>query len=159
MPKDYVTARSRREMYAPDYQSVCSYVDESGESFVQQSDYDRSDINLIVERFIKTGILESVKQTNGFYGDFSEITDYHSALQMVQHAEESFMTLPATLRARFDNDPGAFLDFVSNPANEQEMAELGLLNEEATARYIERRISQQAVSDGTQPAQDGQAEP
>ncbi len=155
MAKDYVTARSRREMYAPGYESVCPTVDNSGECFVQQSDFDRSDINLIVERFIRTGVLESVKQTHGEYGDFSEVTDYHSALNQVRHAEESFMTLPATVRAKFQNDPGMFLDFVGNPDNLDQMAEMGLLNEEAQAKYAERIASGQAAESGAEAAPKG----
>jgi hypothetical protein len=37
-----------------------------------------------------------------------------------------FMSLPAKIRSRFQNDPGAFLDFVQNPENRDEMIELGL---------------------------------
>lgn len=130
MAKINVFARHRREMYADGYESVAPYVDDSKESFVQQSDYDRSDINLIVERFIRTGVLESVRQTQGQYGDFSEIKNYRSALDQVRRAEESFMTLPATVRAKFDNDPGQFLDFIHDPTNEKEMFEMGLFNED-----------------------------
>lgn len=128
MAKINVTARHRREMYSDGYESIDPFVDSSGESFVQQSDYERSDINLIVERFIRTGVLESVKQTQGMYGDFSDVGDYHSALNQVRYAEESFMTLPATVRAKFQNDPGQFLDFINNPSNEREMYEMGLFN-------------------------------
>lgn len=141
---DVLNARKARDEYVPGYVSIGAYVDESGECFVQQSDYDRSDINLIVERFVRTGVLESVNRTQGQYGDFSEVTDYHSALLQVQQAQESFMTLPAQVRAEFANDPGKFLDFVSDEANMDKMAEMGLLNDEAMARYAERKAQEGA---------------
>ena len=130
MAKFSLVARSRRDTVDPAYEPKGVYVEDSGESFVQQSDYDRSDINLIVERFVRTGVLESVKQTQGQYGDFSDVGDYHSALNQVRHAEESFMTLPAPVRAKFMNDPGQFLDFINDPSNEKQMYEMGLFNEE-----------------------------
>lgn len=152
MAKVGIVARSRREEYVSGYVSPGVYIDESGESFVQQADFEKADINHILDRFVRTGILESVSRTQGSYGDFSDITDFHSALLQVEHAKESFMTLPATLRERFENDPGRFLDFVSNPANEAEMASLGLLNDEAMARYdarLQREAAEQAASSAT----------
>lgn len=146
MGKVKVVARRGLQEYEDDFvQLGILEIDPDAECFVQQSDHDRSDINLIVERFIRTGVLESVQRTQGMYGDFSEITDYHGALRQVEIANESFMTLPATVRARFDNDPGKFLDFVGDEANLGEMAELGLLTEEAYAKYVKNQ-SQAAVS-------------
>lgn len=37
-----------------------------------------------------------------------------------------FDTLPSKLRLRFGNDPAEFLSFVEDPANDQEMIDLGL---------------------------------
>lgn len=151
MAKPYVVVRSRREELSPDYVRLGDYVDSSGECLVEQSDFEKCDINHIIERYVRTGVLESVQRTNGFYGDFSDITDFHSAHLMVEQANESFMTLPATVRERFQNDPGQFLDFVCNPDNEQEMAEMGLLNEEAHARYV-ARVNAKAASEAAAEA-------
>lgn len=104
--------------------------DESGlecldPSLAQQSAKDESDINTIVKRFNLTGELPSgvaVPQ----YADFADIGDYHSALNMVIAADNAFMAMPAAIRAKFGNDAGAFVDFVSNPDNKAEVDKLGL---------------------------------
>lgn len=125
-----VVARCGMDEYRSDFVHLGDLeIDPNEPCYVQQSDYDRSDINLIVERFIRTGVLESVRQTQGQYGDFSEVSDYASCLRQLQQAEESFMSLPATVRKKFDNDPGQFLEFVGDPANLPEMAKMGLLKE------------------------------
>ena len=38
-----------------------------------------------------------------------------------------FMTVPAHIRAEFDNDPAKFLAFVQDDANTEKMREMGLL--------------------------------
>nr|QJB20563.1 MAG: internal scaffolding protein [Microvirus sp.] len=97
-------------------------------SLAQQNFKDETDINTIVKRFNITGELPNnvaVPQ----YGDFLDVTDYHSALNLVIKAEDSFMAMPAEVRSRFNNDPGAFLDFVYDGKNRDEAARLGLLVE------------------------------
>lgn len=84
------------------------------------------DINYIMQKYEKTGVVEHLSRYNGQYGDFSDVQDYHSSLNQVIAADEMFMTLPAGVRKEFDNDPGKFLDFVGDPKNEDRMVELGL---------------------------------
>lgn len=84
-------------------------------------------INVIMKRFEKTGVLDHVAKHQGQYGDFTEAVDYHTALNMLHSANDMFMSLPAQLRAQFNNDPGEFLAFANDPENEEEMRELGLL--------------------------------
>ena len=78
-------------------------------------------------KYEKTGLLAHVNRHKGNYGDFMQATDYHSAMNQIIAAGEAFMTVPASIRARCENDPGKFLEFVQNPDNEAEMRELGLL--------------------------------
>lgn len=83
------------------------------------------DINTIVRRFGLTGQLPTDVRAP-MYGDFSEAMDYQSALHAVMAAQDSFMAMPAEVRQRFGNDPGAFVDFCSDPRNHAEAVELGL---------------------------------
>lgn len=99
----------------------------SDPSLAQQQFRDESDINNILRQFNITGQLPAAVQIPQ-YGDFTEVTDYHSALNLVQKADEAFMGLPAHIRARFDNDPGALLDFVNDEANRAEAEKLGITN-------------------------------
>lgn len=94
-------------------------------SLAQQQFREDSDINTIVKRFNLTGeIPQGVNVPR--YGDFASVYDYHSAMNLVRSADSAFMQMPADVRARFGNDAGAFVDFVSDPANAAEAEKLGL---------------------------------
>lgn len=99
-------------------------------SMTQQHMKESCDINVIMKKYEKTRLLEHVNHRQGQYGDFTLAPDYHTALNQLHAAQEMFMELPSKLRERFANDPGNFLDFVSNPENVDEMRELGLLPKE-----------------------------
>jgi len=95
-------------------------------SLAVQDQRDEVDINTIVRRFGLTGQLPSDVRAPQF-GDFTGVRDYQSAMNAVLEAEASFMLMPAEVRARFDNDPQAFLEFCSDAANKDEARKLGLL--------------------------------
>lgn len=96
------------------------------ESLAQQHAKDECDINTIVRRFGLTGELPSGVRAPQ-YGDFTEATDYHTAMNAVISANHAFMQLPADIRARFNNDAGAFVDFCSDDKNREEAKALGLI--------------------------------
>jgi len=85
-----------------------------------------TDINEIVRQFGLTGQLPD-NPLPPQYGDFSDVLDYHGALNAVRGAEEAFMALPAAVRDRFSNDPGRLIEFVADDANMAEAAKLGLI--------------------------------
>jgi phage internal scaffolding protein len=95
-------------------------------SLAQQHARDECDINTIVRRFGLTGELPNGVSAPQ-YGDFTEATDYHTALNAVRAADAAFMQLPADVRIRFNNDPGALVDFVSDDQNRAEAEKLGLV--------------------------------
>jgi len=100
-------------------------IDEA-ESVVQQQFAEECDINTIVKRFGITGDLP-----NGvampLSGDFSGVTDFQTAMQLIRQAQESFYELPAEVRARFGNNPAEVIAFLDNPANRDEAIKLGLV--------------------------------
>jgi phage internal scaffolding protein len=104
-------------------------------SLAQQHMKDECDINVIVERFGVTGQLP-VRVIEPSYGDFSGVSDYHTALNKIKAADEAFMALPAKLRAKFDHDPNALLNFLENEANKDEAIQLGLIDGEPVAQPI-----------------------
>lgn len=83
------------------------------------------DINNIVARFHKTGILPNV-DVRSVFADVSDAPSYQDALQTIINAENQFMSLDAKTRKKFSNDPAEFLDFVENPENAQELVKMGL---------------------------------
>lgn len=123
-----------------------------GDSLTVQADAKDADINVIMDRYARTGQLVPPSRLPS-YGDFEGISDYRTALHAVREAEESFMALPANIRAKFDNDPGKFEDFCVNPDNRAAVAELGLLSEEATrevkAQAAAAKAAQEAPQDAT----------
>lgn len=99
-------------------------------TLAQQNARDECDINTIVRRFGLTGELPNNPRLPK-YGDFTDITDYHSAMNAVIKANEAFMELPADIRSRFNNDAGAFVDFCSDESNRAEAEKLGLVQPKA----------------------------
>lgn len=104
-------------------------------SLAQQHMKDECDINVIVERFGVSGQLP-VAPLEPTYGDFSGVSDYHSALNAIRASEEAFMALPAKIRAKFDHDPNALLEFLQNETNRDEAIELGLIDGEPVVQPI-----------------------
>lgn len=102
-------------------------LDCSGEpSMTKQSFAEECDINTIVRRFGLTGELPSgVRMPT--YADFSNVVDFHTAMNAIAQAGEAFDAMPAEVRARFDNDPAKFVDFCSDEGNRAEALKLGLL--------------------------------
>lgn len=105
-------------------------------SLTKQSFKDECDINNIMNKWVKNGILTHVSRYQGRYEDLSGAQDYHTSLNQVIAAQEAFETLPATIRSRFQNDPGEFLSFVSDPANLNEMKELGLIPSDVVTEAV-----------------------
>lgn len=97
-------------------------------SLTHQSMSADCDINNIMKRFEKTGVLDHINNRQGDYADFLSAEDYHSSMLKVVEAQDMFSSLPASIRSRFENDPAQFLDFVHNPDNRDEMASMGLLD-------------------------------
>lgn len=99
----------------------------SDKGFTVQADREDADINKIISRFQKTGQLPPSRRGEPFYGDVSDLRDLQDALIKIQEADELFMSYPAELRERFDNDPVKFVDFMSDEKNRPAAEELGLV--------------------------------
>lgn len=94
-------------------------------SLTQQQFAEESDINNIVDRFMKTGHLPSAASMPQ-YADYEGVFDFQSAMNVVRQADENFMRMDAKVRARFHNSPQEFLEFFANPDNVDEAVRLGL---------------------------------
>ncbi|AXH77979.1 MAG: internal scaffolding protein [Microviridae sp.] len=116
----------------------------------KQSDKDSCDINLIMARYIKTGVLDFVNKNAASYGDITGI-DFQTSMDTVAKAKTMFDQLPAELREQFDNNPGFFCDFVSNEENLPEMAEMGLLTPEAAFRVLNPQPAPEAPKNASNP--------
>ena len=99
--------------------------DGHGDSLTIQSQSEDADINEMMRRFKVTGQLP-VDVRAPTYGDFEGVSSYQDAIHAIMQAQESFDRMPADVRAKFENDPGKFVDFCSDPANIDAMREMGL---------------------------------
>ena len=127
-----------------------------GESRTKQEFRDDCDINLILARFEKTRVIDH----HSVYGErYSEVlpSTLLEAYQTVEEAESMFMDLPARTRKKFANDPAAFLGFVQDEANLDEMAEMGLLDEKSTKAFEAAKAAQAAAEAASEAsaAEDG----
>lgn len=80
-----------------------------GKSLTVQSDTPGTDINLIVKRFTVTGELP-IRQMPPVFDEL-EVDDLKDALNLVRRADEAFMSQPAEVRAKFDNDPVKYVKY------------------------------------------------
>lgn len=148
------------------YGQVNSYVDEkTGEVVVYESmtaDEFRHacDVNRIVEKWQRTGVLEHTARFAGEYGNFIGPESYHEAANRLAEANSMFETLPAAMRAEFGNDVGHFLAFVSDDDNAPRMRELGLLPKQAEPAKSETksRSSATAPPERAKQSEGGQGE-
>lgn len=102
---------------------------EDGRSRTKQSMRDETDINNVIKRFTRSGLLTYVNEKSPVYLDVSGMSDYRTALDHVREADKFFAGLPSKIRTRFNNDAAQFLDFMSDDRNEAEARELGLAKE------------------------------
>lgn len=70
-------------------------------------------------------------QSPGQYGEMPDF-DYHTAMLQIAEARSAFMELPASMRLRFENDPGKLLEFLRDERNREEAESLGLINPQPT---------------------------
>ena len=95
------------------------------------------DIKSIIRQYDRTGLIQNVNKAQAFYGDFTAVNEFQESLNLVKAAQDHFMSLPSDLRRRFDNDPGKYLEFVSNPDNRDEMEKLGMIEPKAPSNQPE----------------------
>lgn len=96
----------------------------------KQSFKDECDINKIMSRFEKTGVLDFATRYEPRYADVTGVS-FSAAMDVVAQANSMFHAMPARVRDRFQNDPGKFFDFVQNPNNREEAEALGLLKDKS----------------------------
>lgn len=84
-----------------------------GENLAQadQSFKESSDINNIIQKAQRTGVLSHVNKNAQFYEDLTDF-DYEGSKNKIAEANSAFYDLDADIRAEFNNNPGQFLKVV-----------------------------------------------
>jgi phage internal scaffolding protein len=96
-------------------------------SRTDKSQASENDINSIIRKYKKTGVLPNVNK-EALFADVSNAPDYQSALNTVITAQNQFNALNAETRKKFANDPSLFMEFVHNAENAPELIKMGLAN-------------------------------
>lgn len=108
-------------------------MDEDGNPiyFTEQHHKKECDVNEIIRKYDKTGLISHVSRFEGQFGDLTQM-DFKEAQDLIINSKRMFDELPSKIRKRFDNDPGELLKFMENPDNRQEAIELGIIQKEWT---------------------------
>lgn len=101
----------------------------AGEVQTQQSFAESCNINTILARYQKTGVIDHVAKHGPEYG-FVDGTDFTTQMQTIAKATSMFEELPSEARKHFNHDPAQFLDYVHDMDDEkfEQLAELGLID-------------------------------
>ena len=96
------------------------------ESLTHQEFREESDINTIISRFgIGENPIEAQKWVTNV--DIADAPDnYQDVMNQLNAARDQFMSLPAKVRSQFDNDPHQFVEFMSDPSNQDDWIRMGL---------------------------------
>lgn len=137
-----------------------------GESRTHQEFKAECDINNVMKKFERTGIIEHRNNFEGDYRNFLDIpSDYHEAMGAVLEAQDMFMSLPSKIRKRFHNDPAAFVEFATDPGNGKELVALGLATKRPDGEVddpggtpTKKPLSQQAAPSGPPKAKPAASE-
>lgn len=96
----------------------------------QQHFKEETDVNQIVKKYMRTGVLGnplSAPTEAPKFSTFDQNFDYFGAQCFIAKAQQEFEALPAVVRKRFDNDPGQLIAFLSDEKNRPEAENLGLV--------------------------------
>lgn len=115
-----------RSAYIP-HERVYPHNDGGDVSLTRQEFADECDINVLMDRFQKTGMLPGSPPAPGQYFDTDLLPgDFREAMDILNAGTTAFMSLPAKVRKEFDNDPAQFVDFAVDPQNIDKLREWGL---------------------------------
>lgn len=113
--RDFYVQHSPVDLYCP-----------PEEGMTRQEFADECNINVLMAQYERTGVISHVNQRQPMFVDVSDVPDLARAIAIVEEGEKSFMTLPASVRREFDNDPVKFLEFCQDPASLSKLREWGL---------------------------------
>lgn len=88
---------------------------------------DDCDINMIMSRYVRTGVLDHLNNASALFADVSALGDYTTLASSLESAQEAFMQLPAAIRKAMGNDPANFESFVSDSSNNELLKMHGLI--------------------------------
>jgi len=121
----------------------------------EQCHREECDINKIIAKYDRTGVLNHVNDFEARYEDLTGL-DYQTMLNTVANANSMFEGLPSEIRNQFDNEPQKFISFMDDENNNNAMYEMGLKQ-----RPISEQIGSESdpISNGNEQPQSGENAP
>jgi phage internal scaffolding protein len=107
------------------------------ESRTIQADAKLANINNIMDRYLKTGVLPQVQQKVAMYIDNTKLPDFLEAHNLIIEAKNLFMELPAHVRKLMDNDPAKLESFIKDPNNREILEKYGVIEKKVTTDKVE----------------------
>lgn len=95
-------------------------------SRTKQSFRDECDVNHIMRPYEKIGAFPEQTSLPQYFDLTSLPSNFQEMQDIVINAQEQFMALPAQIRKKFYNDPAQFVDFCQDPANQEQLYDMGL---------------------------------
>lgn len=84
-----------------------------GPTMTEQNHEKTCNINTIMAKYQKTGVVDHINKHQGRYADVSG-ADFRTALELCTEQQTIFEELPATARDYFGHDVAEYVDFVSD---------------------------------------------
>lgn len=96
------------------------------DGMTRQEFAEECDINALMARYQKTGLLPQDPNRRPIYGEFADLPSFMEAQQILMDANDAFMALPAVVRRQFENDPAKFVAFAEDEKNIDQLRVWGL---------------------------------
>lgn len=118
----------------------------------KQSHKDECDIHNILKQYQRTGIVRHIAKHQARYEDLPDPIEFQEAMNIKIAAEEAFSSLPAKLRARYQNDAGQFLAALNDPEEADFLRDMGVLAPKKAAEAPEPPAATPAPPPAEKPA-------
>lgn len=106
-----------------------------------QSHKDSTDINKMVERFVR-GDTTALSRAQGFFADVTQMpTNLAETLNQIRACEDAFNALPVEVKAKFNHNVTEFLASAGSP---EFMAALGLNQQSAAAPEVKEDVKNES---------------
>lgn len=133
-------------------------ITEFGPSRTKQEFKEECDINNILRTYTQKGVITHINHREPQYGN-ADGTDFHDAMRIVTEAQAMFDELPSHIRRQFGNDPAELLDFASDPANADQLVEMGLSFAESPQEAIPEPAPPLRAPEGNSPPEASETPP
>lgn len=120
------------------------------DSRTQQHMRDECDINKILAKYHRTGVITHVNRAKERFGDFGQYGGLAEKLDVLAKAEQAFAMLPATIRNAVGNDIGSFLRYIEDPRHFDECVSWGIYDPPPKAPDVVTPPQPEVASDSTE---------